>query len=174
MNYGKIKTFDVANGEGIRTSLFVSGCRNKCNNCFNPETHSFKYGKRFTDETLQQLLDSLKPAGVAGLTILGGEPLEPENQEEVLNIVRKVKENYPHKTIWLYTGFTWEQLHDVNSRSNTHHIHYILSCIDVLVDGRFDFEKRDLKLHFRGSENQRIIDVPLSLRNGALTTIYYD
>lgn len=164
MNYGRIKTFDISNGEGIRVSLFVSGCRNHCKNCFNPETWDFKYGTKFTSSTIHYILDKLRPSKVRGLTILGGEPLEPENQETLLCLIRRVKESYPEKTIWLYTGFTWEELHNSNCRAHTSYLPVILSEIDVLVDGRFEESKKDLRLKFRGSTNQRIINCGESLK----------
>lgn len=164
MHYGRIKTFDVANGEGIRVSIFVSGCRNHCPECFNEETWEFEFGTPFTSSTVNSIIRELMPKKVRGLSILGGEPLEPENQHGILHLVSRVKGEYPEKTIWLYTGFTWEELHDNNCRAHTSLLPHILEQVDVLVDGRFESDKKDLRLRFRGSTNQRIIDVQESLK----------
>ena len=158
MYYGNIKKLDIANGEGIRTSLFVSGCRNRCEGCFQPETWNFAYGREFTPETEQELLDSLAPAYVDGLTVLCGEPFEPENQRALLPFLRRVKENCPGKDIWCYTGYTLAEI------CGGGHPHCevsaeMLSMIDVLVEGRFVLAKKNLSLRFRGSENQRVIDM---------------
>ncbi|MDY2889423.1 MAG: anaerobic ribonucleoside-triphosphate reductase activating protein [Candidatus Caccosoma sp.] len=172
MYYGEIKTCDIANGIGVRVSLFVSGCRNCCKNCFNQMTWAFNYGKEFTNETMSYLLANLSNNYIDGLTILGGEPLEKENQSEVLNIVKKVKEVFPNKSIWLYTGFTFEEItSDTRCRANTPLIKNILENIDVLVDGRFIEEEKDICLHFRGSRNQRIINVKETLKNNKLTIL---
>ena len=172
MYYGEIKTCDIANGIGVRVSLFVSGCKNCCKNCFNQMTWAFNYGKEFTNETMLYLLANLNNNYIDGLTILGGEPLEKENQSEVLNIVKKVKEVFPNKSIWLYTGFTFEEItSDTSCRANTPLIKDILTNIDVLVDGRFIEEEKDICLHFRGSRNQRIIDVKETLKNNKLTIL---
>ncbi len=161
MNYAAIKKFDIANGEGIRTTLFVSGCRNRCKNCFQPETWSFTFGKPFTDEVAEEIFESVKPSSVRGLTLLGGEPMEPENQEGLLPFIREFKRRFPDKNIWLYTGNLYEELTAGVGK------HYkclditaeLLSYVDILVDGRFVEEKKRLGLRFRGSENQRIIDM---------------
>ena len=161
MNYAAIKKFDVANGEGIRTTLFVSGCRNKCKGCFQPETWSFAYGKPFTEEVAEELYATMENGSVRGLTLLGGEPMEPENQEALLPFLREFKHRYPNKTIWLYTGNLYEELTAGVGK------HYkslditpeLLSYVDILVDGRFIEEKKRLGLRFRGSENQRVIDM---------------
>lgn len=161
MYYCAIKKFDVANGEGIRTSLFVSGCRNRCPGCFQPETWAFDYGAPFTDATRAEIYATMENSSVRGLTVLGGEPMEPENQIALLPFLREFKEKYPEKTIWLFTGNLYEELTgelgehpkctDVTAE--------LLSLIDILVDGRFVEEKKRLGLRFRGSENQRIIDM---------------
>ena len=167
MYYGNIKKIDIANGEGVRTSLFVSGCKNHCKNCFNPETWSFTYGKPFTDDTLNELMDSLKPDYIKGLTILGGEPFELENQEVVSNIVKRFKELYPEKTLWMYSGYLFDQdLLPENGKRHTPFTFDILKNVDVLVDGRFVEELKNLSLKFRGSENQRIILVKESIKKG--------
>ena len=167
MYYSAIKTCDISNGVGVRTSLFVSGCRHRCDGCFNSDTWSFDAGEPFTEEgTLSEILDSMRFHYIDGLSILGGEPLEPENQPEVLRIVRMVKRVYPSKTIWLWTGFTWAELTIINTRARTDMLPQILENVDVLVDGRFMLDYRDITLRFRGSPNQRIIDVRKSLEAG--------
>ncbi len=168
MNYANIKYCDIADGVGVRTSLFVSGCRNCCEDCFNRETWNFSYGNPFTEETERQIVDSLAPDYVSGLTVLGGEPFEPENQEGVLSLVRKVKEKYPDKTIWIYSGFTLEELRS-GSRASGDTCNRILGLTDVLVDGRFEKEKYNISLLFRGSENQRLIDMKKTLQSGEIT-----
>ena len=165
MYYGNIKKFSIENGPGVRVSLFVSGCRNHCENCFSPQTWSFTYGAPFTQETGQELLKALSPSHIAGLTILGGEPFEPENQRELLPFLRRAREELPEKTIWMYTGFLLEELLG-DSRGHCPETGEILSLIDVLVDGRFEEKKKNLRIRFRGSENQRIIDVPKTLAAG--------
>lgn len=150
MNYGTIKHLDIANGPGCRVSLFVSGCRNHCKGCFQPETWDFGYGQEFTSETLQELLRLLDDPHVAGLSILGGDPFEPENQQCVYDICRAVRERFGNsKTIWVWTGYYWEDLCDSP----------VMKYIDVLVDGPFIEELRDLTLFYRGSGNQRVIDI---------------
>mgnify|MGYP001030873290 FL=1 len=164
MNYGEIKKVDIANGEGVRVSLFVSGCRNHCKECFNPMTWAFNYGKEYSEETEKEILEALNHDYIEGLTVLGGEPFEPENQKEVLSLVKKVREVFPHKNIWIYSGFTFEELvGKKESRAATPLTKEILKNIDVLVDGRFEIAKKDLMLKFRGSTNQRIIDVKKTL-----------
>ena len=169
MHYCNIKNCDIANGTGVRVSLFVSGCRNHCKNCFQPETWAFDYGEEFTAETEEKLLKMLAPSYIKGLTVLGGEPMEPENQKALLPFLKKVKTTYPDKTIWLYSGFTFEELHDPNCRAATELTDEILALLDVLVDGRFVEEKKNISIRFRGSENQRLIDVPDTLARGAVT-----
>lgn len=164
MNYGNIKYNDIANGEGVRTVLFVSGCRNHCVNCFQPETWSFDYGQPFTQETEKEVLDSLDPSYIAGLTVLGGDPFEPENQEGLVNFLKKVKSQYPDKTIWAYTGYILDQDLLEGGRRHTPYTDEILSLLDVLVDGPFVQAEYDISLKFRGSRNQRVIDVPASLK----------
>lgn len=168
MYYGAIKTFDIANGEGIRTSLFVSGCRNKCKGCFQPETWAFDYGKPFDKDAVLEIVESMKNSSVRGITILGGEPMEPENQVEIVCLLRFLREIYPEKNVWLYTGYLYEDLAGVpeshpcciNVTSD------ILSMVDILVDGRFVEEKKQLGLRFRGSSNQRIIDMKKTRERG--------
>lgn len=166
MHYGTIKNCDIANGIGVRVSLFVSGCRNACPNCFQPETWDFAHGEPFTAETENKLIAMLAPDYIAGLTVLGGEPLEPENQRALLPFLKKVREAYPAKTIWIYTGFTLEELSADSCRANTEWIGEILAVADVLVDGRFIEAQKDITLRFRGSKNQRLIDLPRTLAEG--------
>ena len=166
MNYGEIKKHDIANGRGIRVSLFVSGCRHHCKGCFNPETWSFSYGKEYTSETEKEILESLKPDYIEGLSLLGGEPFEPENQPTLLNLVKNVRKEFPDKTVWCYSGYTFEELSGIiPSPAFTEITKELLSLIDILVDGEFILEKKNISLKFRGSENQRILDVKKSLES---------
>lgn len=171
MYYGAIKKSDISNGEGIRTSLFVSGCRNRCKNCFNPETWAFDYGKPFTKETEEEIFKSFENPVVRGLTVLGGEPMEPENQRALLPFLVEFKKRFPDKTVWLYTGNLYEELTaGVGSHEKCiEETAGILSLIDVLVDGRFIEEEKRLGLRFRGSLNQRIIDMNKTRKNKAVT-----
>ena len=161
MHYGAIKKCDIANGEGIRVSLFVSGCRNRCKGCFQPETWDFNYGKIFDSAAMESILSAANNSSVRGLTLLGGEPMEPENQGDVLLILRVFKEKYPQKTVWLYTGSLYEELVGEcgEHRCRLPITDEILSLVDILVDGRFIEEEKSLGLRFRGSENQRVIDM---------------
>ncbi len=169
MNYGNIKPRDIADGVGVRVTLFVSGCRNHCPNCFQPETWAFDYGKPFTKETEDYILDQLAPGFVDGLTLLGGEPMERENQAGLVPFLRRVRRELPNKTIWCYSGFTWEELTGVTpARCRCETTDEMLSLLDVLVDGRFVEELKNLRLRFRGSSNQRIIDVPATLKAGTI------
>ena len=165
MNYALIRKNDIANGLGVRVSLFVSGCRHHCKGCFNPETWSFSYGKPFTAETEQEIISMLAPDYINGLTLLGGEPFEPANQRALVGFVKRVKETYPNKNIWAFSGFTLEQLLAQSPHPRTDVTDELLSYIDVLVDGKFMLEKKNIRLRFRGSENQRIIDLPASLKS---------
>ena len=171
MYYGNIKRLDIANGEGVRVSLFVSGCRNHCENCFQPETWSFQYGQPFTQETENTLLEDLKPSYVDGLTLLGGEPFEPENQRELVKLLRRIRAERPGKDVWCYTGYTLEQLRGAG-HPHCEVTEEMLSMIDVLVDGRFVEALKDVSLRFRGSSNQRIIDVQRTLSSGEI--VLYD
>ncbi len=166
MNYGEIKNFDIANGEGVRVSLFVSGCTHHCKNCFNPETWNFDFGKPFTAETENLIIDELAPEYINGLSLLGGEPFEPSNQASLLPFLRRVKELYPDKTVWCYTGYLFDKELLSPSRARCEHTDEMLSMIDVLVDGEFVQELYNISLQFRGSSNQRIIDVKKSLALG--------
>lgn len=169
MYFGQIYYSDVANGPGCRTSLFVSGCRHHCKDCFNPETWNFKYGHKYTSTIEDELVESVKPSYIDGISILGGEPMEPENQPEVCALVKRIRAEAESARIWLYSGYTWEELTDPKNKScHTSHTMDILDNIDVLVDGEFEIEKKDISLNFRGSKNQRIIDVKSSLKEGQL------
>ncbi len=163
MNYCNIKFYDIADGEGVRTTLFVSGCTNRCKGCFQPETWDFKYGEPFDASAEQQILDSLAPDYIDGLTLLGGEPFEPPNQAALVPFLRRVRERHPDKTVWAYTGFLLEDLLS-GSAKRTLFTDEMLSLIDVLVDGPYIEERRNLMLQFRGSENQRVIDLPATLQ----------
>ena len=163
MNYADIRPIDVANGPGVRVSLFVSGCTHHCAECFNPETWDFHYGSPFTQAEVDAILKHLAPGYIKGLSLLGGEPFEPENQPAVLELVRQVRERYPHKSIWCYSGYLFEALRD---GSVGEHSRELLELLDVLVDGPFVIGLKDLSLRFRGSSNQRLVDVPESLRAG--------
>ena len=149
MYYGEIKNCDIANGIGVRVTLFVSGCTNRCPGCFQPETWDFCYGEPFTAETEELLLGLLKPAYIQGLTLLGGDPFEPENQRALLPFLKRVKQTYPNKNIWAFSGFTWEELHDPNAHPCTEVTEEMLSLVDVLVDGRFIEAQKNISLHFR-------------------------
>ena len=169
MNYGTIKKTDIANGPGVRVSLFVSGCRNHCKGCFQPETWDFDYGDPFTTDTEDEILEYLAPDHIRGLTLLGGDPMEPENQKVLLPLLSRIKNTYPDKDIWAFTGFTWESIHDKTCRANTDILEELFSYIDVLVDGPFVEDLKDLRLRFRGSSNQRLIDVQKTLSSGTVT-----
>lgn len=164
MNYCQIKKHDIADGLGVRVSLFVSGCTHHCKGCFQPETWDFEYGELFSEDTENEIIDALKPDYIKGLTLLGGEPFEPQNQKELLPFLKKLKEIYPKKDIWCYTGYLMDKELLEDSRARCEYTDEMLSLIDVLVDGEFVLEKRNLMLKFRGSENQRIIDVKKSLK----------
>lgn len=169
MHYGEIKNCDIANGIGVRVSLFVSGCTNHCEDCFQPETWDFNYGNDFTEKTENKILEMLAPDYICGLTVLGGEPFEPENQRVLVDFLRKVRRKYPEKSIWCFTGFTLEMLETEGTHCHCEVTEEMLSLIDVLVDGRFDKNKKNISLRFRGSENQRLIDLNLTRECGTLT-----
>ena len=173
MNYCNIKYYDIANGEGVRTTLFVSGCTNHCEECFQPETWNFDFGEPFTEEVEKKILDSLAPYYVNGLTLLGGEPFEPSNQRALIPFLKRVREAYPNKNIWCFTGFTLDgELWRDGSHPRCEVTDEMLSLIDVLVDGRFVRDLKDISLKFRGSSNQRIIDVKKTLEQGEI--VLYD
>ncbi len=175
MNYANIKFNDIANGEGVRTSLFVSGCTHHCKNCFNKIAWDFNYGKVFTREVEDKIIKSLAPAHINGLTLLGGEPMEPANQKGLLEFVKRVKETYPNKTIWCYSGYLFDEELLRPSRAHCPWTEELLSYIDILVDGKFIDELKDITLRFKGSSNQRVIDVQKSLKqNRVILSPYND
>lgn len=162
MNYGNIKECDIADGPGVRVSLFVSGCRHHCKGCFNEETWDFHYGQPYTKETEDKIISLLAPDYIQGLTLLGGEPFEPENQQELVKLLRRVKKEYPHKDIWSYSGYLLDKDLKEGGRAYTDVTDEMLSYLDVLVDGSFIEAQKDITLKFRGSKNQRVI----KLENG--------
>lgn len=159
MHYGTVKYCDIANGEGVRTTLFVSGCSHRCRGCFQPETWDSSYGEEFTEAVAEEILQSLQPAYVDGLTVLGGEPMEPDNQRALVGLLEEAARRYPGKTIWMYTGDLYEDLTDPSNPRRTEATDRLLAAVDVLVDGPFVEEQKDISLRFRGSANQRIIDM---------------
>ena len=159
MNYAEIKKTDIANGEGVRVSLFVSGCRRRCKNCFNQIAWDFDYGNPFTEEVEEEIISALTPYYIAGLTLLGGDPMEPENQRALLPFVRKVRARLPEKNIWCFTGYTYSDGTLEEEAVRLSETKELISLFDVLVDGRFVEELKDIRLKFRGSSNQRVIDV---------------
>ena len=168
MNYAEIKNCDIANGPGVRISLFVSGCTHHCPGCFNEEAWDFGYGRPFTEDTIREILDMLKPHYIRGLTLLGGEPFEPQNQGAVVELLRRVKEAYPEKSIWAFSGYLFDRDILSGRLGDWGITREYLSYLDVLVDGPFVEAKKNLSLRFRGSENQRLIDVPASLASGTV------
>ena len=171
MHYSTIKDCDIANGIGVRITLFVSGCTNHCKNCFQPQTWDFDFGEPFTEETEEKLLEMLKPDYINGLTLLGGEPMERQNQRALVPFLKRVREAYPNKNIWCFTGFTYEVLKTDGSHPRCEVTDEMLSLIDVLVDGRYVDELKDLTLQFRGSSNQRLIDMVQTRENGEVTLL---
>lgn len=163
MNYASINEMDIANGTGLRVNLFVSGCTHHCKGCFNPEAWDFNYGKKFTEKTEQQIIEYMNFDYIKGITILGGEPMEPENQKALLPFIKKIKSMFPNKDIWIYSGYTLEEMLE-GKLSKTATTKEILKTADILVDGEFIETKKNLKLKFRGSSNQRIIDIKKSLK----------
>ncbi len=163
MNYAEIKNCDVANGPGVRVSLFVSGCTHHCKECFNPETWDFKYGNLFDEQAEQQILDELSKSYIKGITLLGGDPMEKENQAGIIELMRKIKVKYPDKDVWCFTGYDFEKDIMKKMYNEWPYTKELLSYIDVLVDGEFILEQKDLNLKFKGSANQRTIDVKKSL-----------
>lgn len=172
MYYGNIKKYDIADGLGVRVSLFVSGCTNHCKGCFQSETWDFHYGKPFTEETEKEILDALNHEYIQGFTVLGGEPFEPENQRVLVQLLKKIRETYPDKDIWSYTGFVYDQDLLAGQRKHTEVTDKMLSYIDILVDGPFVLEKKNIALSFRGSENQRVIDLKKTRAQGQI--VLYD
>ena len=171
MNYAVIKRNDIANGTGVRVSLFVSGCSHRCAGCFNSEAWEYDYGQPFTDEVIEDILKYCEPDYVRGLSLLGGEPLDPLNQEGVARLLRAYKARYPHKDVWCYTGYVYETDLVVGGRAYGINTYEILSSIDVLVDGPFVDKLKSLRLKFRGSSNQRILDMPATLAKNQPTLL---
>ena len=163
MNYAKIKWYDVSNGPGVRVSLYVSGCRNHCKNCFNPETWDFKYGEPFTREVQNSIIKGMEPSYIKGFTLLGGDPFEPENAKVLAPFMEKLRAKYPEKSLWCFTGYDYEADLLTGKQGDLDTVMRILKTLDVLVDGKFVEELKDLNLLFRGSSNQRIILVQPSL-----------
>ena len=170
MYYGELKKCDIANGTGVRVTLFVSGCTNHCPGCFQPQTWDFTYGQPYTADTEREIFAELEKPYVRGLTVLGGEPFEPENQRELVKLLRQVKENYPEKDVWVFSGFTLDgELLREGSHPRCEVTDEMLGYIDVLVDGRFVEELKDISLQFRGSRNQRVIDMNETRKTGVIT-----
>jgi len=163
MKYAQMRQFDVANGVGIRTSLFASGCHFHCKDCFNEETWDFNYGKPFDQSVIDQILAHLKPDYIKGITYLGGEPMDPRNQAGLLDLSRQIRATYPKKSIWCFTGYVWDRIPQVSGVTKE-----LISLCDVIVDGPFIAAQKNLRLRFRGSENQRLIDVPKTLEAGKI------
>lgn len=168
MNIANIKFYDIANGPGVRVSLFVSGCRNHCKNCFNPETWDFAYGEPFTPETEEKIIEGLKPDYIKGFTLLGGDPFEPENAQALAPFLERLRERYPHKSFWCYTGYDLEAELLTGKKGDIDTVMRILKCLDVLVDGRFVEDLKNLDLRFRGSTNQHVILVQPTLSRDEL------
>lgn len=169
LNYATIKYCDISNGPGVRTSLYVSGCTHHCKHCFNPMTWDFGYGKLFNETIEEQIMESLKPEYISGFSLLGGEPMEIVNQRVLFPFVKKVKERFPNKTIWCYSGYTYEELMDSqNGRCHCEVTEELLRCVDVLVDGEFVQDLYDISLQFRGSSNQRLIDLERTRQAGKI------
>lgn len=165
MNYANIKWFDISNGPGVRVSLYVSGCRNHCKNCFNPETWDFAYGEPFTRDTENSIIKAMIPEYIKGFTLLGGDPFEPENAEVLAPFMERLREQFPDKSFWCFTGYDYEADLLTGKKGNPETVMRLLKTLDVLVDGRFEEELKDLNLLFRGSSNQRIILVQPSLQS---------
>ncbi len=168
MNFATFRTHDVANGPGVRVSLFVSGCTHRCPGCFNSEAWDFFYGEEYTEELEEKIIFALAPDYIKGFSLLGGEPFEPENQAVLAPLLEKIKMAYPHKTVWCYTGYDLEADILAHRLGDADITDRMIRCIDVLVDGEFVQEKKDLSLRFRGSSNQRIINVPATLAAGEI------
>ena len=168
MNYASIKDFDIANGPGVRVTLFVSGCTHHCKGCFNREAWDFNYGQPFTQQTIDSILEMLEPSYVKGLTLLGGEPFEPQNQGPIVDLLRQIKYKYPEKSIWAFSGYLFDRDILSGRLGDWEITKEYLSYLDVLVDGPFVEAKKDLMLRFRGSSNQRLIDVPRSLETNTV------
>lgn len=174
MNYATIKWFDIANGIGVRVSLFVSGCTHHCKGCFNDIAWPFDYGEEFTEEVEDRIIEACGQDFIKGLSLLGGEPFEPQNQEGLITLLRKFKQKYPNKTVWAYSGYLFDkEILSESGRAHTRVSEEMLSYIDVLVDGKFIEELKDISLRFKGSTNQRIIDVQRSLKENSIITLEF-
>ena len=174
MNYAQVFTCDIANGPGCRTSLFVSGCTHRCKECFNEIAWDFHYGKEFNQHVQDELIEESKPSYINGFTFLGGEPMEIANQKALRPFIERIRRELPDKSIWIYSGYTYEELTDPNNkRCHSEDTAAILAMTDVLVDGEFQLEKKDLTLKFRGSSNQRVIDLPATRKNGRIVLSKY-
>lgn len=171
MNYANIKYYDIANGPGVRTSVFVSGCRHHCPGCFNAVAWDFAYGQPFDKAVRNEVFAACQPDYIAGLSLLGGEPFEPENQRVLVPFLHRVREAYPQKTVWAFSGFTLEELRTEGSHPHCEVTDELLSMLDVLVDGRFVEELKDISLRFRGSSNQRLIDMKKTLASGEIVLL---
>ena len=171
MYFGNIKEFSVENGTGVRVSFFVSGCRHYCKNCFSQKTWDFEYGQPYNSDVEDYIIEALKPDYIEGITILGGDPLEPENQECVLELIMRIRKELPNKNIWMFSGCTFEELMDENYRCYTKCTKQILENIDILVDGEFKDSLKNLSLRFRGSSNQRILDMKKTIEIGEAVVI---
>ena len=172
MNYAGIKYCDIANGTGCRTVLFVSGCRNACKGCFQPQTWDFGYGEPFDEKVQKEVLDSLAPDYITGITLLGGEPFEPENQKELVPFMRKVVAQYPNKNVWAFTGYIYDKDLVAGGRRHTEDTDELLSMIDVVGEGGGVGGGKDITLKFRGSSNQRVLDLRETIRTGKITTLF--
>ncbi|MCL2531515.1 MAG: anaerobic ribonucleoside-triphosphate reductase activating protein [Oscillospiraceae bacterium] len=169
MYYSELKSHDIANGVGVRVSLFCSGCQHACPGCFNPQAWQFDYGKPFTEETVQEILQLLRPAHIRGLTLLGGEPLHPHNRSTILELIKRVRREMPNRDVWCYTGFVFE--HELLPDEA---VHPVLAQLDVLVDGRFVQDRKSLNTRFRGSDNQRVLDCRASLEAGRAVPFFQE
>lgn len=174
MNYAQVFMYDIANGPGCRTSLFVSGCTHHCKDCFNEEAWDFNYGKEFNQYVQDTLIEESNKPYIEGFTFLGGEPMEIVNQKALRPFIERIRKEFPDKNIWIYSGYTYEELTDPNnSRCHSEDTDAILAMTDVLVDGEFDWKKKDITLSFRGSSNQRVIDIPASRKKGSIVLSKY-
>lgn len=174
MKYAQVFTCDIANGPGCRTSLFVSGCTHHCKDCFNEVAWDFNYGREFDSQVQDELIKESRPSYIDGFTFLGGEPMEVANQKALRPFLERIRTELPGKNIWIYSGYTYEELTDPhNTRCHSEDTDAILAMTDVLVDGRFELDKRDITLRFRGSSNQRVIDVPETRKNGHIVLSKY-
>ncbi len=174
MNYAVIKNYDIANGLGVRVSLFVSGCSHHCKGCFNEIAWDFNYGNEFTKKVEDEIIEMCRPSYIRGLSLLGGEPFEASNQHALVELLKRFRKEFPSKDVWCYTGYLYENILDETYRIHTDVTEEMLSLIDVLVDGKFEIEKKDISLKFKGSSNQRIIDVKKTLQENKIINYFND